>query len=63
MYGASTVMYSSHTDLLIGSCYVPQARIKTSIISFWLVPISILTRFQPIAKGSLEFSIHLLREP
>ena len=33
-----------------------------SIILLWVVPISIMTRFQPVAKSSLNFSIHLLRE-
>ena len=35
---------------------------KMSIISFWVVPILIMTRFQPVAKSSPNFSIHLLRE-
>ena len=30
-----------------------------SIISFWVVPILIITRFQPVAKSSPNFSIHL----
>ena len=35
---------------------------KMSIISFWVVPILIMTRFQPVAKSSPNFSIHLQRE-
>ena len=58
----SCVIHSSRIYLWIGSCYVPQARMKKSIISFWVVPVLIMTRFQPVAKSSPNFSIHLLRE-
>ena len=63
MYGVwFYVIYSACIYRRIGSCYVPQARIKMSIISFWVVPILIMTRFQPAAKSSVNFSILLLRE-